>query len=267
MGCRDHQGRRELPDLRRDRAARGDPLARPPEGGGRRRQRRARPAVQAQRHPDRESRQGDRRGPARRPVPDRRLPDRLGNLDEHERQRGDRQARRRGCAPQRPRQHGPVLQRRVPLGGAPRRARCRAERAAPRPAPARALLRAQGQSVPERRQVRAHASDGCRPRHTGPGVRRLRRSDRARPGAGAVGARARRADPAGRHRDRNRAEHAPPLCREGSRAPEAGIRAAARSPRRATRSRPRPTATRSSSSRVRSRSSRCRSPRSPATSR
>ena len=34
-------------------------------------------------------------GRARRPVPDRRLPDGLGHLLEHERERGDRQPRRR----------------------------------------------------------------------------------------------------------------------------------------------------------------------------
>ena len=66
------------------------------------------------------SRRGRR---VRRPVPDRRVPDRLGDLLEHERQRGDREPGRRGRPPQRPRQHGPVLQRRVPLGGPPGRAR------------------------------------------------------------------------------------------------------------------------------------------------
>ena len=65
----------------------------------------------------------DRRRRARRPVPDRRLPDRLGHVDEHERQRGHREPRRRGRAPQRPREHGPVLQRRVPERRPPRRAR------------------------------------------------------------------------------------------------------------------------------------------------
>ena len=43
-----------------------------------------------------ERRQGGRRRRARRPVPGRRLPDRLRHLLEHERQRGDRQPRRRG---------------------------------------------------------------------------------------------------------------------------------------------------------------------------
>ena len=63
-------------------------------------------------------RRGGRR-PARRPVPDRRLPDRLRHLLEHERQRGDREPRRRGRAPERPREHGAVVERRVPVGGAP----------------------------------------------------------------------------------------------------------------------------------------------------
>ena len=40
-----------------------------------------------------------RRRRARRPVPDRRLPDRLGHVVEHERQRGHRDARRRGAHP------------------------------------------------------------------------------------------------------------------------------------------------------------------------
>ena len=203
--------------------------------------------VQAQRRAHRESRQRDRRRQARLAVPDRRLSDRLGHLDEHERQRGHRQARRRGRARQRPRQHGPVLQRRVSLGRPPRRARRRAERAAAGAQAARTLLRAQGQELPERRQVRAHAPDGRRARHARPGVRRLRRADRARLRARAVGARARRADPARRHRHRHRPEHARALRREGPRAAEEASPASSRSRRRWTRSRRRPTATRSSS--------------------
>ncbi len=55
---------------------------------------------QAERLPHREGRRGDRRGQARRAVPDRRLPDRLGHLDEHERQRGHRPAwPARACTP------------------------------------------------------------------------------------------------------------------------------------------------------------------------
>ena len=64
---------------------------------------------------DRRRGRRDRRGQARRPVPDRRLPDRLGHVVEHERQRGHRHARRRGRAPERPREHGAVVQRRLPV--------------------------------------------------------------------------------------------------------------------------------------------------------
>ena len=77
---------------------------------------------------DRRRRRPDRGRRARRPVPDRRLPDRLGHLVEHERERGDRDARRRGRARERRREHGPVVERRLPVGRAPggaRRARQR----------------------------------------------------------------------------------------------------------------------------------------------
>ena len=62
-----------------------------------------------------------------------------GTLVEHERQRGHRHARGRRRAPERPREHGPVLQRRVPERRAPRRARRGDEHAAAR---ARALEKA-----------------------------------------------------------------------------------------------------------------------------
>ena len=62
----------------------------------------------------------DRRRRVRRPVPDRRVPDRLGHLVEHERQRGDRDVAGDGRPPERRRQHGPVVQRRVPVGRPPR---------------------------------------------------------------------------------------------------------------------------------------------------
>ena len=60
-------------------------------------------------------------------VPDRRLPDRLGHLVEHERQRGARHAWPASGsaprAPQRPRQRFAVVQRRVPVGDPRRRDR------------------------------------------------------------------------------------------------------------------------------------------------
>ena len=54
------------------------------------------------------------------------------------------------------------------------------QRAAAGAAAAGALLREEGQELRERRQGRAHAPDGRRPRHARAGVRRLRRADRAR---------------------------------------------------------------------------------------
>src|SRR3954467_7910686 len=86
-------------------------------------------------------RRGGPRGPPRRPVPDRRLPDRLGHVVEHERQRGDRDARRRRRASERPREHGPVVQRRLPERRPPRRARRGDEHAAARARAARGGLR------------------------------------------------------------------------------------------------------------------------------
>ena len=104
-----------------------------------------------------DGRRPHRRGRVRRPVPDRRLPDRLGDELEHERQRGDRDARRRGRPPERPRQHGPVVERRVPVGRAPRRARPRRQRAA---AGARAARRTRSRA--RRRSSTTSSSPGGR---------------------------------------------------------------------------------------------------------
>ena len=63
------------------------------------------------------------RGTVRRPVPDRRVPDRLGDLVQHERQRGHRDARqpraRAAGPPERPRERVTVVQRRVPVRDPP----------------------------------------------------------------------------------------------------------------------------------------------------
>jgi len=92
------------------------------------RQRRARVARRGQGGTDCGRRRPDRRRRARRPVPDRRLSDRLGHLVEHERKRGDRGARGRGRPRERRRKHGPVLERRLSVGGAPGGARRRRQR-------------------------------------------------------------------------------------------------------------------------------------------
>ena len=91
----------ELPDLRPAHAARLHPRAR---AWSRRRPPRSTrelgllPKAEAQ--AIRAAALDGRRRRARRAVPDRRLPDRLGHLEQHERQRGDRDARlaRRGKA-------------------------------------------------------------------------------------------------------------------------------------------------------------------------
>ena len=226
------------------------PLARAHQGRRRPRQRRARRAGRRGRRAHRPGRRRDRRRRARRPVPDRRLPDRLGHLVEHERQRGDRQPRRRRRPRQRPREHGPVVQRRVPLRGAPRRAGRGHARPAARARAAGARAGRQGRRVPRHRQVRPHAPDGRGAGDVGPGVLRLRGPDPPGRPARAQRAAAGGADPAGRHRDRHRPQHAPEVRRAGARAAVGGDRGW-RSSRPRTRSRRRATATRSSSCRVR----------------
>ena len=149
-------------------------LARPDQGRRGARQRRARPARRGEGRAHRGGRRPHRSGRVRRPVPDRRLPDRLRHQLEHERERGHRRARGRGRAPERRREHGPVVERRLPLGRAPRRARRAHERPAARARPARRVARAQGWRVRRRRQVGPHAHDGRRPGDPRPGVRGLR---------------------------------------------------------------------------------------------
>ena len=115
------------------RSSRAHPRAGPHQGRRRADQRRL-GALTAERPTPSRGDAGGRRGRARRPVPDRRLPDRLGHLDQHERQRGHRHPRSapgRRRAPQRPRQRLAVLQRRLPLGD-PRRRRARHPRPARR---------------------------------------------------------------------------------------------------------------------------------------
>ena len=123
VGRRDPQGRRQLPRVRRARAGRVVRWLGRIKGAAARAN--AELGLLDADLAERIAAAGDEiaAGRARRPVPDRRLPDRLGHVVEHERQRGHRHARRRGRAPQRPREHGPVVQRRLPERRAPRRAR------------------------------------------------------------------------------------------------------------------------------------------------
>ena len=127
--------RRELPDLRDAARARPHRGARADQEGRRAGQRRARRPRGRRRGGHRRGRGRGRGRCARRPLPDRHLPDRLRDVVEHEHQRG---ARDPGDpppgpagAPQRPRQRLAVVQRRVPDVGPPRRDVRRRARARP----------------------------------------------------------------------------------------------------------------------------------------
>ena len=102
-GAADRPCRRELPDLRPARAGRRGARPRPAQGAP---PPRSTPSSGCSTAADGRGRRGRRhrggRGTPRRPVPHRRLPDRLGHLDQHERQRGRRpdrapRDRRRRC--------------------------------------------------------------------------------------------------------------------------------------------------------------------------
>ena len=120
---------------------------------------------------------------------------------------------------ERRRQHGPVLERRLPVRRPPRRARRADERPPAGAAAARRLARGEGGGVRRRRQVGPHPLDGRCPGHARPGVRRLRGAGAPGDRARRVDARAGRPDPARRHRCRHRAEHAPGV--RGARAGQA----------------------------------------------
>ena len=110
-------------------------------------------------------------GQARRAVPDRRLPDRLGHVLEHERQRGHREPRRRR-APERPREHGPVVQRRLPVAPCtwPRWTRPRT-RCCPRSSSSRRRFAAKAEAFKDIvKSGRTHLMDAV-PVTLGPGVR------------------------------------------------------------------------------------------------
>ena len=141
-----------------------------------------------------------------------------GHLLEHERQRGDRQPRRRRRPPQRSREHGAVLQRRLPLRRAP--GRCRTPRRRDLlPALERLAgsLERKADELRRRGQGRAHPHDGRRAGDARPGVRRLRGPDDARPRPRAATRSAGRADPARRHGHRHRPEHPPRVRRARAR--------------------------------------------------
>ncbi len=164
------------------------------------------------------------RGQAPRRVPARRPPGRRRHLDQHERQRGDRQPRARAdgsregrvpvLRPPRPRQLLAVDQRRL-SDRAPRRARAR-QRAAPgRGRRADRRVPRQGAGVRADLEDGAHPAPGRGADDARPGVRGVRRDARGR----GPRARPRAADRAvrdqhGRDRDRHRLERAAGLRAE-----------------------------------------------------
>ena len=205
LGVGDHEGSRELPRVRGAGSDAGRALARAHQGGGGAGQRRARIARRRHRRAHRPRRRRGGRRAARRPVPDRRLPDRFRHVVEHERQRGDRQSRGRGSSPERPREHGAVVERRVPVGGAPGGGRLHPISASSGAATTRHLSRTKEQRVRRFGQGRSHSHDGCGARDARAGVRRVRGADPAGPRSRPGFARARFADSAWRYGDGDRA--------------------------------------------------------------
>ena len=158
-------------------------------------------------------------GRPRRPVPDRRLPDRLGHVVEHEHQRGARGADRRQGASQRPRELRPVVQRRLPQRRAPRRAGRGDQHAAAGAQAAREVAGSQGASKFKDvvKSGRTHLMDAV-PVTLGQEFGGYAAQIRLGPGARGVGARARRPDPARRDRDGHGPQHAPEVRRAGAQA-------------------------------------------------
>ncbi len=224
------RARRELPDLRRRARPRADRRSRTHQEGGGAGQQGARNARPRDRRCDRTRRRPGHRRRARRPVPDRRVPDRQRHLVEHEHERGARDPRhprpRLGRAPERPRQRVAVLERRLPDVRPHRRHPGAHRRPDPGARSPRRRLRDEGGAVEGRREVRPHPPDGRDPRHARPGVRRLRTPDAPGHRAGAGGAPARGRGAARRHRGRHRHQHSPGLPAEGHRADRRRHRAA-----------------------------------------
>ena len=236
MGRGDSQGSRQLSGLRRTDPRSRRALARTHQGRRRAGERRARSAGRRQGATHRRGRRPGRFGRAGRSVPDRRLPDRLRDLVEHERQRGHGSARRRGRAPERRREHGAVVERRLSVRRASGSTRRDHERPPACVATSRRVAASEGRRVRRRRQVRPHTSDGRGPGHTRAGVLGVC-------GTGAPGLRPRRLDPraaragpARRHRRRHGAEHTPRVRRQGQAAPRGGDRTADLCGRRPVRS-------------------------------
>ena len=123
------------------------------------------------------------RGKVRRPVPGRRLSDRLGHLQQHERQRGDRQPGDRASGgdrfspekpihAERPRQSGPEHQRRLPHGHPRGRRGGDSEEADSGPRWLRRGAGPEGRRVEPDSEDRTDASGRCHAAGARPGDRR-----------------------------------------------------------------------------------------------
>ena len=128
----------------------------------------------------------DRRRQARRAVPDRRLPDRLGHLDEHERQRGDRRrSPARACTPTTTSTWASPPTTCSPRPCTSPRSTSRQNELLPALKQLERSFARKAKQLPERRQVGAHAPDGRRARsrsaRSSPATpRRSRSAQRAR---------------------------------------------------------------------------------------
>ena len=187
-----------------------------------------RPARPQDRQGHRRRRAGGDRRQARRAFPAGRVADGLRHAVEHERQRGDLEPRDRDAgrrhglqearAPQRPRQHEPVVERHLSDGHAHRLRGGDPPSPAAGAAPPAQGARRQGQGVGAHHQDRPHAHAGRHARHARPGVLRLRHAGGERHPAHRIDAARPDAAGPGRHRRRHRPQRAEGLCREGGRA-------------------------------------------------
>ena len=219
----DPAGRGELPDLRahpRARAHRGAGRDQGRRRHGERRPRRPRARTSPTRSAPRPTRWP--RGDWDDALPDRRLPDRLGHVEQHEHQRGDRHAGHRGARARRCTPTTTSTPRSRPTTSSRRRS------TSPRPAPSSttssprcehleaSLARKATEFATVVKSGRTHLMDAT-PVTLGPGVRRLRRrrSGSASSGCEASLPRIGRAA-ARRHRRRHRHQHPARVLRRGS---------------------------------------------------
>ena len=184
----DPAGRRELPHLGPDHRAPPDPGPGPDQGRGGRGQRRpqgrARRSTSASPPPSSAAADEVADGPLGRRVPDRRVPDRLGHVVEHERQRGHRHPGQRDAwarpASVHPNDHVNASQSSNDVFPSAIHLAVTEGIARDLHPGARApggVAAAQAAQVRQGGQVGSHPPDGRHPGHAGPGVRRLRHPD------------------------------------------------------------------------------------------